>query len=324
MGHIPSLPICTEEFIKKFTEDLTFKKVLSTHTMYTSVLAEIEGDGLVVCKIRCDNFKDKTKDNEMELKSVKRRIEAFQSIVYKEIHPNLLPIEKFETLSIGVTMAFRQYVFHSLKDKLAQVPKIEIIQKKWITFQLIHSLKQLQNLGEFHGNITTENVLITSSDWVFLSDCMFYKKVYLGIDDHQINSAYFGDYINHKRCYIAPERFVKAQVIEEGVSLKDKFAMDIFSLGCVIAEIFRNGRPLFDLPKLMEYKKGNLVIDRDVFESDIKDDDFIIKIILDMIHINPKKRKTIDEYLHLFVSESIDSTSDSFPESFHKTFYPLG
>lgn len=74
----------------------------------------------------------------------------------------------------------------------------------------------------------------------------------------------------------------------------------------------------------MEYKKGNIVIDKDTFEQEIKEEEFIIKIIMNMIHINPKKRKSIDEYLRMFVSESMDKNSTSFPESFHKTFYPLG
>lgn len=100
--------------------------------------------------------------------------------------------------------------------------------------------------------------------------------------------------------------------------------MDIFSLGCIIAEVYRNGRPLFDLPRLMEYKKGELIIDKDYFSQETEIDEFIIKMILSMISLEPKNRKTIDQYLHLLVTESIDSTSDSFPESFHKIFYPLG
>lgn len=222
--------------------------------MYTSVLAELEGEGPIVCKIRYDDFKDQMKNNMIEIDMMKKSLRSFQSMVCTKLHPNLLPIEKFESLSVGVSMAFRQYVCNTLKDRLAQVPKIELIQKKWITFQLIHAVKQLQNIGEFHGNITSDNILLTSSDWVLLTDCMFYKKTYLGEDDHQINSAYFGDFINKKKCYIAPERFIKNKTDEIKPTTKDLFAMDIFSLGCVIAEIFRNGRPLFDLPKLMEYK----------------------------------------------------------------------
>jgi phosphoinositide-3-kinase regulatory subunit 4 len=221
-------------------------------------------------------------------------------------------------------MCFRQYIYSTLRDRLGQVPKIENIQKKWIVFQLIHAVKQLQNLSEFHGNITPENIMVTSSDWVFLTDWMFYKKTFLGENDHQINSSYFGDFINQKRWYIAPERFIKDKTEAPKVKNKEKFSMDVFSLGWVIAEIFRNGRPLFDLPKLMEYKRGELIIDESYFEQEIQEDKFITKIILSMINLDPSKRKTIDQYLNLFLMESMDSQSDSFPRSFHEMLYPLG
>lgn len=32
--------------------------------------------------------------------------------------------------------------------------------------------------------------------------------------------------------------------------------MDIFSLGCVIAELFMDGEPLFDLTTLLKYRSG--------------------------------------------------------------------
>ena len=34
--------------------------------------------------------------------------------------------------------------------------------------------------------------------------------------------------------------------------------MDVFSAGCVIAEILSDGIPLFDLPKLQKYRRDNL------------------------------------------------------------------
>jgi phosphoinositide-3-kinase regulatory subunit 4 len=33
-------------------------------------------------------------------------------------------------------------------------------------------------------------------------------------------------------------------------------AMDIFSLGCVIAELFLEGTPLFSLSQMFKYRKG--------------------------------------------------------------------
>ena len=138
--------------------------------MYTTALAEIEGEGLVIVKIRRDDFKDQVKNNIRELSIVKRKTENLASLIDSKIHPNLLPIDIFETLDGGISMGFRQYMFTTLRERLGQVPKIQSIQKKWVTFQLIHSLKQLQNCEEFHGNITPENITLTSSDWVHLTD----------------------------------------------------------------------------------------------------------------------------------------------------------
>lgn len=33
--------------------------------------------------------------------------------------------------------------------------------------------------------------------------------------------------------------------------------MDVFSAGCVIVEILSDGEPLFDLPKLQKYRRGD-------------------------------------------------------------------
>ena len=38
------------------------------------------------------------------------------------------------------------------------------------------------------------------------------------------------------------------------------FAMDIFSAGCILAELFLNGQHLFQLPDLLAYRKGNVCV----------------------------------------------------------------
>jgi phosphoinositide-3-kinase regulatory subunit 4 len=37
--------------------------------------------------------------------------------------------------------------------------------------------------------------------------------------------------------------------------------MDVFSAGCVIAELFRDGAPLFTLSQLFKYREGELNTD---------------------------------------------------------------
>ncbi len=66
---------------------------------------------------------------------------------------------------------------------------------------------------------------------------------------------YFGYLDNNNRCYTAPERWLAVgQTAEPDAVLKP--SMDVFSGGCVIAEILMDGAPLFDLAGLKKYKRG--------------------------------------------------------------------
>lgn len=83
-----------------------------------------------------------------------------------------------------------------------------------------------------------------------LTDMVPFKPAYICEDDLKTYNLYFGELDNNQRCYIAPERF-SSEITEakfDQVALDP--AMDIFSAGCVIAEIFmdrKDGRALFDL-----------------------------------------------------------------------------
>jgi len=62
--------------------------------------------------------------------------------------------------------------------------------------------------------------------------------------------------------------------------------MDIFSVGCVIAEIMMDGHVFFDLAKLQQYRRG-LYNPKDDLEKRIHDKK-VVELILKMIHIDPK------------------------------------
>lgn len=64
--------------------------------------------------------------------------------------------------------------------------------------------------------------------------------------------------------------------------------MDIFSAGCVIAEILMDGEPLFDLAKLQKYRKG-IFNPIDVLRNHISNHS-IINIVMQMIDKDPVKR----------------------------------
>ena len=229
-----------------------------------------------------------------------------------EIHPHVLFYARWivgpsSSISPSVTSGpvarpvylLRQHAHASLSDRLASRPFLTLIEKNWITYQLLNALQSLHDAGVCHGHLTTENVLLTSWNWVLISDvgCQHYKPVTLPDDDPGLwihwfegrggeaggGGAYGGlqegkSAAGHsgngeKKCCLAPERFYtpglasdakiydgKEQSSGKGankrpVPTKLTPAMDVFSLGCVLIELFLNGERALDLGDLMEYRR---------------------------------------------------------------------
>lgn len=150
-----------------------------------------------------------------------------------------------------------------------------MIEKKWIAFQLLNALRDARNRKISHGDIKSENILVTSWNWVYLSDFASYKPTFLPLDDPSDFSFYF-DTSGRRTCYIAPERFYTAAhnpeisakkfrlSMEETEGRRDgkvNESMDCFSAGCVIAELFLEGAPLFTLSQLYKYREGEFSVD---------------------------------------------------------------
>lgn len=84
-----------------------------------------------------------------------------------------------------------------------------------------------------------------------------YKPVLIADDNLKEYNQFFGDLDNNIRCYTAPERWYSpTEKVDKSLDSELKPAMDIFSTGCVIAEILMNGLPLFDLARLQQYRRG--------------------------------------------------------------------
>jgi phosphoinositide-3-kinase, regulatory subunit 4 len=150
-----------------------------------------------------------------------------------------------------------------------------MIEKRWIAFQLLNALRDARNRKVSHGDIKSENILVTSWNWVYLSDFASYKPTYLPLDDPS-DFSFFFDASGRRTCYIAPERFYTAASHPEISAKKSRIAseevegkrdgkvteaMDCFSVGCVIAELFLEGAPLFTLSQLYKYREGEYNVD---------------------------------------------------------------
>ena len=178
----------------------------------------------------------------------------------------------------------RQHVHTSLSDRLVSRPFLTIIEKNWITFQLCKALQSLHDANICHGHLTTENVLLTSWNWVLISDvgCQHYKPVTLPDDDPGLWIHWFegrGGEIDaqsrsgeglgghhsgngEKKCCIAPERFYTPKSNDDEAASSAQLiptkltpAMDVFTLGCILIEVFLNGERAMDLGDLMEYRR---------------------------------------------------------------------
>lgn len=149
---------------------------------------------------------------------------------------------------ISAAFLIRQYFHNNLQDALLHHhPPLTFTQKLFVVYQMLQGLKQMHRSGECHGDLKIENIMLTSWNWVFLTDMAAFKPTNLPINDPSFFS-YFFENSRRQSCCIAPERFTKSlsyleSLVEAEENLPDdqqhhgpsvldlKPAMDIFSLG---------------------------------------------------------------------------------------------
>lgn len=177
-------------------------------------------------------------------------------------HPNLLPYQMWIKSSVKVSkpnfspiFLVRQYFPYNLYDRLSTRPFLSDLEKLWVIYQLMRAVEEAHEEGVVHGDLKPENVMVTSWNWVILTDFAPYKPVMIP-DDDPTDFHYFFDSMGRRRCYIAPERFYKStisnQLPKEGSQPNSagdteksnttellRASMDVFSLGCTIAEVLQ-------------------------------------------------------------------------------------
>ena len=183
----------------------------------------------------------------------------------------------------------RQYIDKTLRKKLRTPPFFNSIEKTWLSLQCLKAVEQLHGLDLTHGDIKAENFLLTSWNWMYLSDVGFYKPSYLAEGDLTSYKLFFSA-SERPACYLAPEKFV-TKGSEEGRTKE----MDLFSLACVIGEIWLDGQYVFTLPELLQYKRTGVASKL----AQIKEPE-VRAMLLEMMSLDPASRKTVSEHLHRF------------------------
>jgi phosphoinositide-3-kinase regulatory subunit 4 len=219
--------------------------------------------------------------------------------------PNALPYQRaIETETNGYLV--RQFLYNSLYDRLSTRPFLEDIEKKWLAFQLLCALRDCHSKGVYHGDIKTENILVTSWNWLYLSDfSSSFKRVMLP-EDNPGDFSYFFDTSGKRTCYLAPERFLPPGE-EADPNAKVTWAMDVFSAGCVIAELFLETR-IFSLSQLYSYRKGEY--DPAISHLSKIPDKELREMIAHMIQLDPQNRYSAEQYLDFWKGKV-------FPEYFY-------
>jgi phosphoinositide-3-kinase regulatory subunit 4 len=256
-----------------------------------------------------------------------KRVKEIKNIIYSRYGPstNCLPFADL-VITDRAAFLFRQYIKYNLYDRLSTRPFLTLIEKKWIAYQLLSAVNEIHSLQIVHGDMKIENVLINSFLWVSLTDFASYKPVYLSKNHPSADFNYYFDISRRRTCYLATERLDPSPNLNRCTSptsnddhqsstmyeLKPpdpsdfRPSMDIFSLGCLLAELFME-RPLFDFAQLLAYRDRKYDPTQELL-SEIHDKN-ILNMILSMISLNPSDRKTINEYL-------VEQNDQAFPSYF--------
>lgn len=228
----------------------------------------------------------------------------------------------------------RQYFWSSLAQRMTSRPFLTWSEKSWIAYQTILSVMEAHACGVCHGDVKTENLMLTSWGWVFLVDFLPFKPVWLPRDNPSDFSIFF-DTSGKRKCCVAPERFVSWRKSDNlGNDLQP--AMDIFSLGCVLAELFSDGKSTFEYADVLEYSRSGTL--PSTFLENI--DSRVVSPIKKMLEREPARRpnatecavifaecdgvnaddfNTLDEMFHdwyrISLEERVDQAISSFPAS---------
>ena len=220
--------------------------------------------------------------------------------------PNALGYQRIVEVGSGGFLV-RQYIFSSVYDRLSTRPFLEDIEKKWLAYQLLCAIRDCHAQEIYHGDIKTENLLVTSWNWLYLTDYSSSFKPTTLPEDNPADFSFYFDTSSRRTCYVAPERFTTDSAPDSSYDLN--WAMDMFSAGCVIAEMFLEG-PIFSLSQIFKYRSGEyspeLAHVNKIEDQDVRD------MVLNMIELDPEKRYNADQHLSFYKGRIFPEYFESF------------
>ncbi|XP_065073829.1 phosphoinositide 3-kinase regulatory subunit 4 [Ochlerotatus camptorhynchus] len=296
VGLAPSQIFPVEHYLTgSFESDMQYESGMGS-TRFLKVARAKTDEGLVVVKVFVKH------DPSLPLEQHVDKIEYIKKNLANAV--NCLPFQRVLTTE-RACLIIREYVKHSLYDRVSTRPFLTLIEKKWITFQILCAMHQCHKQKICHGDIKLENIMITSWNWILLSDFASFKPTSLP-EDNPADYSFFFDTSRRRTCYIAPERFVKSASGEskpDGPLVGDgpcytgnlQPEMDIFSAGCALLELWTEGTAPFEFSQLLAYRRGEVEMVNKHLEC--IDNDRLKSLLQSMLSPNPKDRKSAEIYL---------------------------
>lgn len=353
-----------EYYLVDYCNDMTLDANLGSTRFMKVARVKHREIGYCVAKVYAIN------DPTIPIQEHKHKIEQICETVRRCSELSSLP---YITCSINekCALVLRQYIKYNLYDRLSTRPFLTSIEKRWLAYQLLRCIQSLHKESIYHGDIKSENVLVTSFLWVALADFASYKPVVLPANNPS-DFSYFFDTSRRHCCNMAPERFVEPPTLSTGSDSESLSSvevataailatqtsattpipttlpaatsgnigpsqltltlnkqqqqqlvmqsnylitnppdqqqqqltaqMDLFSLGCVLAELFSDDTPnssIFDLGQILMYKNGKY--DQTQFIEAGISEPRIRRLILNLTDLDPTRRNSASYHLDQLV-----------------------
>ncbi|CUM64298.1 uncharacterized protein PRCAT00001896001 [Priceomyces carsonii] len=303
----PSAPTVAISSYVDVIDNLKYIEVINNSRFLKTIKAiDISTGNLVVVKILIKPS-DGLQTHSIHLQEVQELI-AKESLLLCQLK-SILPWHRIiETDRAGYLI--RQLVKTNLYDRLSLRPFLEPIEKLFFVFQMLKIIESIHtHLHIHHGDLKLENFLVTSWNWLMLTDFAAYTKPTYIPEDNPNQFYFYFDTSDRRACYLAPERFYnskkhthpKQNINDNGAfSGKDQLtdSMDLFSLGCIIVELYSDGEPTFTLSQAFRYMKEQYKPDLSGIENKhIKD--IVSRLLVKSPTSRPSATTVLEEYRNI-------------------------
>lgn len=109
-----------------------------------------------------------------------------------------------------------------------------------------------------HGDIKTENVMVTGWNWVLLTDIASFKPAFLP-EDNPADFNFFFDTSRRRSCYIAPERFLDSRQADQLLARGSSTVAN--------GDSQSNSDPSLPDMDLVRHQQGTLTPEMDIFSA---------------------------------------------------------